>query len=435
MKPALLLASFAVILAVLIAQDPPLGHDEAVYAMGGRALVDGAEPSGFESYRPAGMAVIAAPGVALGGAPWALRLVPALLTLGLLAAGWSAARGWTGPRAAAIVAGATMAWPHLPWRGAMLLSDVPSALACVGMTWGLVAIVRGETPWRAAIGAAVCAAAAFYLRYGAVITIATTSLACLVWARRGAFVLYAGLLALAILPFVIYSVHVSGSPLGVLEHARSAAGRRYVGDGLVYYAKTWFTVTGGPVMGFVAAVGVVATFVRSTPLRRVLGGSAVVQILWLGLTAHGEPRFVLFPMLLLTIVGAEILAEHATPAVVRAGAALVALSVAVIVPLSIRAMRHVEDFTGPIAAAGEAVRADARGAPCRVLTRQVPQLAYYSRCPARRLRASTAARLLKDGAPAYLVMFRADPEADQLRAMPGVTSTEIAPHVVRLEMR
>jgi hypothetical protein len=298
--------------------------------------------------------------------------------------------------------------------------------------------VRGEQPWRAAALAAGCAAAAFWLRYGAVIAIATTSSAVVLawwreaWARRGAVAVYAGLLAAAIAPFVVYSVEVTGSPLGVLEHARTAAGQRYVGDGLWFYARTWFVETGGPVMGVVAAVGIVAAVVRATPLRRALGLAAVAQIVWLGLTAHGEPRFVLFPMLLLTIVGAEVVAEYAMPKVLRAGVAVTVATSAAIVPLSIRAMRHVADFTAPIAAAGRAVRADAAGAPCRVLTRQVPQLAYYSGCEARRLRASAAARRLRDGAPAYLVVFRPDPEADALLATPGVTATPIAEHVVRV---
>lgn len=82
--PALVIVAATVCLGIVAAWSPPLGHDEAVYALGGDALLH--SWSGvYPHYRPDGMRLLAAAGLLLGGSDLALRTLPVGFTVMLLA--------------------------------------------------------------------------------------------------------------------------------------------------------------------------------------------------------------------------------------------------------------------------------------------------------------------------------------------------------------
>lgn len=142
----LLLAALAGWLAVAViglVLGPPLGHDEAAFAVAAR----GDAPGAGWLYRSEGTVAIARIGVALGGAEWQLRLASAVLGAAIVVATFAVGRAAfcapigaqtgaeTGAWAAALVAGAH----PMALRSAQLLSDLPAAAAVLG---GLAILVR-----------------------------------------------------------------------------------------------------------------------------------------------------------------------------------------------------------------------------------------------------------------------------------------------------
>ncbi|HEX7841208.1 MAG TPA: hypothetical protein VF469_27205, partial [Kofleriaceae bacterium] len=69
------LAAWALVAALGVVLGPPLGHDEAAFALVAR----GGQPQGAWLYRSEGTVALARLGLALGGAAWQLRLASAVL--------------------------------------------------------------------------------------------------------------------------------------------------------------------------------------------------------------------------------------------------------------------------------------------------------------------------------------------------------------------
>src|SRR5258706_386319 len=160
---------------------PTLGHDEAAFALAAR----GEAPPAEWLYRSDGTIAIARLGIALGGAPWQLRLASTLLgplvVIAVYAVGRAAFSARTGAWAAAVIAGAH----PMVLRNAELLSDLP-ATACV---LGGIAVLVGELerdggPRWTVVAAAPLFAGAFYVRYGSAPVVAfAIAAAGLVWGR------------------------------------------------------------------------------------------------------------------------------------------------------------------------------------------------------------------------------------------------------------
>ncbi|HUJ60976.1 MAG TPA: glycosyltransferase family 39 protein, partial [Kofleriaceae bacterium] len=279
-------AAATLVLATEIAVAPPLGFDEAVYALGGRSLV-GVERSYYPDYRPAGMRAVAALGVLAGGKDWQLRIVPAALALAFGAAAIRLARRWHGAAAARLVAACLLAWPQLVERGAQLLSDLPAALAGLVALGELIAATERDEPHplRRAALAGTAAAASFWLRYGAVVAIAATGAAVLVARPRRwrLLAVFAAIVVAAIAPWLWYSEHQTGSLAGIALDAQHAAGNPHVGAGLATYASGWFVTIAGPVVGVVALIGIYAAARRRSTPWAIAALAAVVQLIGLGL--------------------------------------------------------------------------------------------------------------------------------------------------------
>ena len=420
-----LLGLYAVALVALLLLDSPLGPDEAIYASGGRVWLGDGPSAGFTFYRPLGMKLIAALGLLLGGADATMRVVPVLLTLAFLACSWRFALALSGRVAAHVLAAASLTWSHLPWRGMQLLSDVPAALGCLGMVWFLLRLLRpdGSGTVRHAVAAALCGGAAFWFRYGALAALVCTVVAfaalwpARMWAKRWPMLVFAALLTAGLVPFVLFSMRTTGRWDGILELAADTADRRFVGDGLVTYLREWFGPTAGPVLGVLALVGLVAgardlLSGRRGSWRAVMALAGAGQIVWLGLTIHGEPRYVFFPILLLSLSGADAVATWLgrTSAGLRrfaiAGGVMVSAVVAAVVfAVTVRTIQHMEEADRIVEEQARMIRLDAGDSPCLVFSNRAPQASWYSGCRARVITATNASADLPANIRLYLLAF------------------------------
>jgi len=429
-------------LAGLAAIGQPLGHDEAVYALGGKLLVGGAA-SPFPLHRPVGMELVAAPAAAVGGGLWAFRAIAIAATLAFLVAGWACARRAFGGRVAAWTVVVVATSFAVVRRGDELLPDAAAGALVLLFTHVLVAGLGPDRDparrWRL-VWLGPLAGAAFYVRYGSIGVVGGISAAALiVWrgrlrANAGPILVAVALTALAAVPHVLYSVHATGSALGILRDASQLAGRGYTGQGLVFYGSAWWLWL-GPVAAVCVAAGLVAGLVRRGELAEVFALGSLVTMVTLGLDAHGEARFVIVPEVLLAASGIEALGAWLGPRAARwrrPAAALLVLSLAGAVAASAVAKVRARRTFAVAVAAGAAIRQAADGAPCRVWAGQWPQLEWYSGCRADPIPPAAAITPAALTAPTFLVWFdrgrREDPAVldDVLAGRRGVVATPIA---------
>src|SRR5262245_12385462 len=88
---------------------PPLGHDEAQYALSAKDIVAGHDPRWI--YVSRGMSVVALPGVLAGGSELAMRFLPLVFSCGFVVASWLFARRLFGALTAAWVVALLAASP------------------------------------------------------------------------------------------------------------------------------------------------------------------------------------------------------------------------------------------------------------------------------------------------------------------------------------
>jgi hypothetical protein len=360
-----------------------LGNDEAQYALGGRELL-GDAPDPYPLFRSIGMCVLLAPGVLLGGGELAIRLPFVAIAVGYAALVWHLARRVSGDRtdgtpgaASVAVAVQVSAWPWLVRTGEALSDIAAAGLLLLAITLALDDVARPHARARAWAGIAAAGAAAFYVRYGSapIVALVMAGLVVAFPSRRRAALIAAAAIAIAVVPFFVWSEARTGSVLGVLRTSEVAANRAYVGDGLWWYVSRWPWSVAGPVMAAVALVGVATARDR---VRVLLVVVALAQIVLLGLRAHGEARYVFFATTALTVAGAAWIA--ARPRVRRATLALCVVSAAFGGAFAIARAQRVALQREGLVAASAAIRADARGARCIVYTGTQPQVAWYTRC-------------------------------------------------------
>lgn len=369
--------AWTVAVIVNLISGPPLGHDESAYAV----LARGDAPSWL--YRSRGMAVLAAPGLWLGGADWQMRLGVALVNLALIPAVFAVGRAVfdarTGAWAAAVIAGAL---PMMA-RSAELLGDLP---ATVGLLFG-VALLAGElardTPrWRLLL-AAPAFAAAFYLRYGSTPVVAiAVGAAGVLWPRalltRPALAT-AALLGALLVPHAVFALQSTGDALGVLRLSAGVPRRAYIGEGLVTY------VTTNPLLyyGVLVTLALVAALVSLPRQRRAGWFVALValgQLITIGLQSHAQPRYVFPAVALLTVLGVAALRRLARPrftpvALFAVTAAWLGATLA-----SVVAHREAAGYRTAITAAAGAIVTHRAHPACAVLGGTAPMLTWYTGC-------------------------------------------------------
>lgn len=406
---AAVLAMAAAVWAALQDHEPLIGHEEAVYGNKARSWLDGTPDAGWGTYRPVGLPALGRIALAVHDDVGALRVVALLLTLFTLATTYLVAARLTTPRRAVV---ATL----LLLSGLGFLRRLPLFLNDIGATGLLLIVVHlliraQEKPGsRALMLLPFPALAAFYLRYGVVGTLAAVAVAAVLaygpraWLAQGRrLALCGGVLLAGLIPHFVYAAEATGSPLGLIFSATEHAGRAYVGDGLVYYLAVFPYRLAGDLGGVVMAAGLwglgaairrrrgnrrtgAATSATSRPgdrSRVFLGMTAVLTFIVLGVATDGEPRFVYLPVVLLTVLGVQTLAESAgrwSQALLTAVAALAAVTV----PATAQYVAH-DAMPGPTAqrlSTLAVARQFAGDRPCLLVTGYEPDLGWYSGCDA-----------------------------------------------------
>ncbi len=403
----LFLAAFGAWLAILLIPwilSPPLGHDEAAYAIGATAWLDGRDQLWL--YRSVGMHGIAAFGVLAGGSELAFRAPAIVIAIGFLFAVYRLARIVTGPIRATWVIVVLVGMHGLAQRGHEMLSDLPST-GCIVMALAVLVteLERADGPrFRLAL-AAVWLALAFYLRYGSCVPIALVIVtAIIVWwrpvTRRPLPVLAtAALFALLLAPHIAYAIGKTGSPIGIIELSSGVPRRAYIGEGLVTYllgnAFASYGVIATPVL-LAGLVGIVGSLRRKTqgsaqrPLR-CLWFVAVGQTVVLGLMSHGTARYIYVALVLLLVLGVDTLARVASARLARRGERVArrtqraAVTVCVLAWIgcataAVAISTPLADWREPVVDAARVVARDANGRPCHVTSRRFAQIMWYAGC-------------------------------------------------------
>lgn len=377
---------------------PSLGHDEAQYALSAKDLISGGEPRWF--YVSRGMSYLAAPGVLAGGSDLAMRLAPLVASLGFAAAAWWCARALCGSATAAWSLAVLAASTYHVEQSSELLSDLPAA-ACLLAAMALLAgeLGRERVRWRI-VWIAPLFAGAFYIRYASCVPIA---FACVAWVVLGGramlrrpWPLVAAALVFVLLwvPHLLESQRTTGSPFGILLDSRGPASRGRGPD------EPWFPYFAtNPVRSYglalvpVLAAGLLAWLPRSARGDRRIWFAAITalaSIVVLGWVGVMQPRYVVFPVTLLAILGVDVVRRLVAPRPPRqryviaavAGLALVIATGYVTSVQARRGARRARSMDRELAAA-QAIRADrAPGAGCVVATDSYTQLEWYTGCAA-----------------------------------------------------
>jgi hypothetical protein len=430
---AVALILFAAALIRQVAVGAPLGPDEAIYATGGRELVEGTPASGYGLHRPIGMKLLGAVGVALGSSEWALRALPVALSLAFLVAFRALGSRVAGTWPAAWACAALVTSFGFLRRGGELLSDVPSLLLLVPVVHVIIRELDrpgdGARPGPGLLLIAPLAAAAFYLRYGVTSSlVGIAGAAAFVWWRplaagRKVAASAAALLVLLVLPHVLHSLQETGSALGILEVSADAAHRDHLGQGLVQFPVA-LAVEGGPVLVLLVIIGAVhgARRVRS-PRREerpiaFLWLASVFQIVATGLLVHAEFRYFFFGVSGLALLGARatcqrVAAEATSRRPHAIAAALLVVTFAVTHQIDIQRYGRLGQVRQVLVDAGALVAKTAGGATCAALTSEVPVVGWYSGCAARPLR-SRPERLAAERK--FLVLFARERQGEPARA-------------------
>jgi 4-amino-4-deoxy-L-arabinose transferase-like glycosyltransferase len=407
---ALVLGVIVVVFAIsawdLIAVPAPLFHDEAVYAVQGRAMVDETAPrTGVRGHRAPALAFAGAAVQLVTDGERALRSVGLLAGVAALGAVWWVGRLAGGPVAGVLAAAAVATVPAVVESAAFFLTDLPAAAAllwCAGVL--LFALAGREEAHPALLAAAPLAAAAFYLRYGSVVPIALLILvAGALWFRvlrrsLPTVVWTLGLGGALLVPHLVNAVRDYGTPWGRVQYTSEAVGR--FGEALdappafVQYAE-WFPgwLPGWPVAALVLA-GVVLMVVAL--LREGLSAHARVLVFLvvpgaltmvvLAVGVHADERFTLFPFALAASAGAGALGRLQVAG--RAGVAALVVAVAML-PLLVTVAdahdqlrenrEHSARNNKPIRDGARWIAARTEG-PCVTISSYEPQLTWYSGC-------------------------------------------------------
>ena len=457
MKPGLSAVVSVVVVLValvpLIVDGGTLGHDESAYALKARHWLEGTPETGWSLHRAPALSAFGYVVLAAGGEETMLRTIGLLSLGGIAAATW-----WLGSMVSnrivgSIAAVAVVAGSATLRRATEYLTDLPSAallVCCMAVLWFEFERREGG-PTYSLLWVLPFAWAAFYLRYQSALAFLLIGLMMMiVWWRPirrqpGPLVVTALVGLAGMIPHALMAMTETGSPIGIILVTGEAAGREFVGEGLVDY----ILLLGWPLIGLLGLPLVVFFWWWlwagwSDPVQRkvglFLGIPAVGQVLVLGLVSHGEPRFVFFPLALVVIgatAGALVISEGWSERLRRGIRAALVLLLIGSVALAVAATRgSVENralSNEPLELAGDRIETETRGASCGVLTSYAPQITFYSECSTDVFRSATApgdavARL--EGDEKFMLLVengKRQPGGDFLRGLMAETQGEPIP--------
>ncbi|VAW06516.1 hypothetical protein MNBD_ACTINO02-1787 [hydrothermal vent metagenome] len=400
----------------------PLGHDESVYALKARAWLEGTPATGFGLHRPVGMPAVAAVILWISDSTTALRLGAAITALLSLFALWRLSLiGGRSTAGMLTVVSFAASQPYLR-RAPEFLNDLVTS----GLMIGVIIVVWShfEGRYRALPlwVASALTTVAFYLRYGsALIFIVIAIVSAATFRRRlkqhvRAISVATALLFVGIAPHLVYAQKTTGSILGILAKSSEIAGRAYLGDGLVRYAYWFPAKLAGTMLAVVMLIGVISVVRRwhtRTPtdrFDRYITLIALLSATAVGLTIHGEQRYVFFNVLLLGLVGwsAVLTIARQWPDTTRRVATWgLTLTLAFSLGSGVFEARLRSDLMADHRAVLEAVGDTIAGdRPCTVVTSYSPQLTWMSGCAAVSFATATLSSFRpQPGEPTYLATF------------------------------
>lgn len=407
---AALVAGLVAGVAWVASEPTPLGHDESVYALWARHWLEDTPATGVHAHRAPGVPAMLAVVQALGfdGEP-ELRAVGVAAGGVLVAATWALGRMMAGPVPGLVAAGVVASSPRVIDESARALTDVPAAalvVALIALLWWQLERAPGPSWWLAA--AAPLAAAAFYVRYAAVLPLGLLIVAALAlwWPRVRAHarvvLATAGLGVALLVPYLAQATLVHGSPIAPLLAGRADTDQPVgaAADGLVQLVIELSFATAGPVWAVALVVGTVLGAWRAVAAwrrgRLDRAGRAPVLLLVMGwgqllITAAVQepiPRYLLVAVALVAILAAiegwawlchPRVSEAWRRGVIVVGAAVLATYAAAGVGYA--RLNRVEQTAQlkPLRAAASSLEGDQ---PCAVATGRVPQWTWYSKCAA-----------------------------------------------------
>ena len=431
---AALALCFLIPVVAAVATGVAFGYDEAVFAQLARHWLTGAPASGWDVHRPPGLSVIGLVPRALGpGAEWSFRIIGVASGLGVVVASWAIARRIGGSLAGITAAAALTAAFPLQIESASFLTDVPSTLTLLAMTAAVWhGIHRRDSSGWSALGVGALAAAAFYLRFAIVSIVAIVAGAAVAapnllrtqWRGMAVAAVAFGIL---LVPHLVIAAALTGAPWGILASAERAASGSTTLPILAYLAWFPWRLIGpfGAALALVAVLsGLRRLLVPGPPddlprvaFRRFFGVAVAVQLAVLGTVTHPEPRYVLFPITLLVILGAVETSNQLEvrqwpgwlrPTVLGAAAAAIVLG-AVLTKAEIAVRATAFDWKREV---GRDIASEVRragGPACSVLSSDVPIVSWYSGCAALNfLGGPTSGRLGRLTGPMRYVVIRTD---------------------------
>lgn len=294
--------------------------DEAVYLSKARSWISGTPADTFAMYRPVGMAWAGWIMLHVSDSEKIVRLFGVVSSALSLALMFLLFRSMSNIWFAAVIVLFTATSPLFLREGPQFLNDIPAAGLLCGVLWAIWKYYKTGGKSQIIYLAAPSAALAFYLRYGAALPISIIGVSTLALFRK---FLYKGkqnafslshtvsIFFILILPHALYALYKTGSIFGVLTASGDAAGRAYLGEGLKEYFNMLLGGIGGPLVDYCAIVGACATvsflfFRAQNDYYRGLawlGSIGILNFFLVGLLVHAEPRYVFFPLVLLSGVG------------------------------------------------------------------------------------------------------------------------------------
>ncbi|HLW17454.1 MAG TPA: glycosyltransferase family 39 protein [Actinomycetota bacterium] len=378
----LIVCAFVASVSFSIAQRIPFENDESVYATQARAWAAGGPITGVGLQRAPLLPAIGTILYKAGArAEWPFRLVGLLSGVAAVLLTWGLARAVAGPTAGLTAAALFASVPNVQQRSAQFMTDVPAT--ALMLAFALIVWRNRERAGPSLLVAAPIAAAAVYLRYASILPIVVVAAVALGLWHRGLLRdrrLAAGTLGLfgaLLIPHIVRAIDATGRPWGLVTFTAGYAGRRYFGQGLVQYLAWWPYTLAGPIAAIGMTAGIFAAARRRSQAAIFLVVCALLDIVLIGLTDHGEPRFVFFPVALLCIGGAIAISEavgaRRVAAVIVAGAVVAAGITTALHTSSARTHR-----IAPVLA-GRIVRAHAH-LPCTVHSVEIVETTWYSGC-------------------------------------------------------
>jgi hypothetical protein len=425
------------VLSFITAMDVPLGRDETGYAFVGRGLLADVSRIDYPEYRSIGTGVLATIPAAIGE-NWAFRIAATLYTIGTMLLFWRFSRRWLGRHGAALaLVAVSTSWIVLR-RGWELHSDLPSTAVLLALAWIILrAHCDSNEPRWSLLWAAPLAATAFYVRYGVLLELpALFAAAVVTWPRLlkapAKLLSTLAIFGALLIPHVLYSVHIFGTPWGLLQHAREVHAEAWIGRGY------WLLLLSLPQLGICFAILLVVGIISGarTVWQRVdrtgtfLWTAAMSHLLIIGARGHAEPRYVLFDLFVVAALGAKAMAPWCLSKtrnmqfMMAAVAVINALACGAGAIISAHGQRG--DHRGLVEIAH---RLQPFGDQCRIVSHHALQLGWYTRCKAINI-AKPLQCNVPDDPPTFIVIFdepQAPVPADVTRWLRGATKVEDIP--------